>query len=166
MQIAALMGIVYKDLRGISSFLFILCLCGVSCTVFVWLRYIGRFVSSDNEDKDTKSVVRVWTHNGATRVIPENLWQIQSQLHRLECLAGIAPRDQRLDPNISIVFSNDPAKADWVTGDMQECSKLLAGCVVEKTDMYVPVYRRHAVTPTGAWKLVHGPDSEPPKVTS
>lgn len=110
-----------------------------------------------------RPIVRVWEHDGAIRVVPNLDWDLWHQLYERDRLAGLAPSGVRPDPNVSILFSDCPT--DWKTGEKKECEILLNGCCVEKSEMYVPVFRRFSVDFPTAWKLIHGPDAKPLEIT-
>lgn len=149
-------GVADKNIRllGLS--------CGTCCLVsafWIFFSFIN-FVENKLKQETSKSIVRVWTHNGVIRVVPELDWRLCREMYERNVLIGLANECSRLDPSVVILFSSQAT--DYKTGEINECQELLKGCSVERVEMFVPAYDKYSVNLQTAWKLIHGPDAQPP----
>jgi len=120
-----------------------------------------------------RPIVRVWTHNGMTRVIPEVDYQLWRQMARRRELveSGVRiPPAPKPDPEVIILFSDrtDVINIPRLTGTMADCKDLLVGCEVDKSEMWIGLWAfgyHYVATLPEAYRLVHGPDAKPPAPT-
>lgn len=122
-----------------------------------------RFVDWLPQEPDRRPIVRVWTHNGITRVCAEADWQICQSRRERELIAYGEARPIRPHPHILIVFWDSEQDFPVPTGNMFSYQNLVSGCRVERTEMYVPKidedFSRLGCWPLpfdSAWRMVYG----------
>lgn len=169
----------------VLAFIFFLVLSGL---LFYLAEYFRKSVKWLPQEPDQRPVVRVWTHNGVTAVCTEEdyqLWWAQNERYRRVTETMFPPISHILEkpaPTFTMFFSDrtlvpDSWKQegksvnpdDWRTGDNSELSKLIMECRAEKTELFVPQSsyqwlhcETKPISLMTAWKLVHGPNAEPP----
>lgn len=127
---------------------------------FALAEYFRKSVKWLPQTPDQRPIVRVWTHNGTTRVVPELDWRLWWKLYERDVSFGIKGKGLRPNPALVILFTD--LQTDFKTGDMNDCEAFLAGCHVEKSELFVTKYNSLSENLETSWKLVHGPNAKPP----
>lgn len=154
------LGVAHEDSRllGLGG--------GILCFMSAY-RILDSLLEKKPKADNVRPVVRVWTHNGFTRVVPDLDWRLWHENYERNVAVGLSRLGLRPDPEHRITFCDKP-EFNWVTGDMNDYRLLVSGCRVERVEMYVhnSHSRGNVFNLKTAWKMIYGSDSEPPETNT
>ena len=179
------------NLNWLQNFRILAAMRITGCLVFFLAFWWGKDVSWFQSIRPM-SIIRVWSHDGVTAVSADEDYRYWwTEQNRYELLRGFvsmpSPRTTRKPaPQFTAFFSDNtlvPASwqqgtkswgpDDWKTGNMIDCARLLKGCQVERSEIFIPQssyqWTQRLTTPislASAWRLIHGPDVKLPESTS
>jgi hypothetical protein len=107
------------------------------------MRFGFLMMQGDRDDNGTENtdrpIVKVCARDGITVVSSKGEYDLWQKQHERAVNAGLEKNNEHPAPKYAGYFSDDSSDLGWFhTGSMDDLKKILEGCVIEKTALFVP----------------------------